>query len=394
MRRLLVGVLLILAGIIPIRAAYAQDVARVVWEPIIGAVLYEVTITADEKASKVIWQDTCSANGIELDTQLKDAKYYHVRGIDYDHRPIDAKEITGVLSRAERADGVPMLLIRNSDESLVYPVYTWIPVLGANGYEIEVASRKMRSLYLSDREARRITVMGGSVFDYYEQQPLRAGVDSWYRVRALYENGGHSAWSKSVCLKKSASYYGAIGDSITHGGGNITHTQNEEVYAWTHYTNRKIVNLGLSGDVTERIADRLAREATDYGVKVLFIMGGINDLRAGSTAATVIDNLKRAMSQAKENKIRPILLTVPPCNPILLTKRMGYPLAPSWQYQWQSVNDWIREQEEYIDVAAILTDGDGYLDANLTTDGLHPDSDGKRKIGEAVRDYLDKHHMP
>lgn len=395
MKRLLAIVAAMMLCVLPMRDTYAKDVVRLMWEPIVGAVLYEVALTADEKGNVVLWQDVCSANGMEVDVDVMGARYYRVRPIDYEYRPIPQEMIIGSLKEVERADGVPYILFSEQHELLTYPVYTWIPVYGAIGYEIEVATHEMRSRYLSTHDARRIYVAGGSVFDYYDDERMGHDVDTWYRVRTLYDDGGRSAWSRSVQITRvESAYYGAIGDSITHGGGSITHTPNEPAYAWTSYTNRKIVNLGRSGDTTKRIAERVERDKKGLDLKVLFIMGGINDLRSGEPAETVIADLNRTVAGAKKAGIRPILLTVPPCNPQLMTERMGYPLTPSWQAEWQKVNDWIRHQADYIDVSQAVTDENGYLLASVTTDGLHPDADGKRRIGEMVRDYLDEHNMP
>lgn len=395
MKRLFAIVAVMMLCVLPMRAAYAEDVVRLIWEPIVGAVLYEVALIADEKGNVVLWQDVCSANGMEVDADVMGAKYYRVRPIDYEHRPISQEMIIGSLKEAERADGVPYILFSERHELLTYPVYTWIPVYGASGYEIEVARHEMQSCYLSTRDAQKIYVAGGSAFDYYDDERIGRGVDTWYRVRTLYDDGRRSAWSQSVQMTRAgAAYYGAIGDSITHGGGSITHTPNEPAYAWMSYTNRKIMNLGRSGDTTKRIAERVERDTKGLDLKVLFIMGGINDLRAGEPAETVIAGLNRAVVVAKKAGIRPILLTVPPCNPRLMTERMGYPLTPSWQAECQKVNDWIRHQVDYIDVSQAVTDDNGYLMTSVTTDGLHPDANGKRKIGEAVRAYLDERNMP
>ena len=63
-------------------------------------------------------------------------------------------------------------------------------------------------------------------------------------------------------------------------------------------------------------------------------------------------------------------------------------IAGGWQKQRDSVNKWIKTQDYYVDVAENMTDERGFLADNLTTDGLHPDYEGKKHIGEAVGDYL------
>ena len=62
-----------------------------------------------------------------------------------------------------------------------------------------------------------------------------------------------------------------------------------------------------------------------------------------------------------------------------------------WQDHQQFICDWIRDREYFIDVNAELTDDEGNLIEILSVDGLHPDADGKRIIGEAVAAWLDKY---
>ena len=62
-----------------------------------------------------------------------------------------------------------------------------------------------------------------------------------------------------------------------------------------------------------------------------------------------------------------------------------------WRYQKNLICDWVRSQKHFIDISADVTDEDGNLKAYLTTDGLHPDSEGKQIIGKAVENWLDNY---
>ena len=61
-----------------------------------------------------------------------------------------------------------------------------------------------------------------------------------------------------------------------------------------------------------------------------------------------------------------------------------------WKPNWEHIseNEWIEKQPYHVDVASGLMDEQGYLADNMTTDGLHPDFEGKKHIGELVGDYL------
>jgi lysophospholipase L1-like esterase len=63
---------------------------------------------------------------------------------------------------------------------------------------------------------------------------------------------------------------------------------------------------------------------------------------------------------------------------------------PAWDWKDQQLilNQWIMNQTYHVDVTPALTDMYGQLKEELTTDGLHPDHEGKRIIGEAIGNYL------
>ena len=63
----------------------------------------------------------------------------------------------------------------------------------------------------------------------------------------------------------------------------------------------------------------------------------------------------------------------------------GFPISEDEEHK---INEWIEKQPYHVDVASGLMDEQGYLADNMTTDGLHPDFEGKKHIGELVGDYL------
>ena len=49
---------------------------------------------------------------------------------------------------------------------------------------------------------------------------------------------------------------------------------------------------------------------------------------------------------------------------------------------------WIKQQRFCIDVTPPLTGSDGLLREDISIDGLHPDYEGKKIMGEMINDYL------
>jgi lysophospholipase L1-like esterase len=117
-------------------------------------------------------------------------------------------------------------------------------------------------------------------------------------------------------------------------------------------------------------------------------MGGVNNIRAGDSADQVIQGLSQIRDKCLLNKIIPVFVTVTPINPRLMVSVAGLNPTTGWEYQQMQINNWVRQQPTYVDVTPHLTDWRGWLSASLTTDGLHPDMEGKRIIGQTIGDYL------
>ena len=103
-------------------------------------------------------------------------------------------------------------------------------------------------------------------------------------------------------------------------------------------------------------------------------------------------NLAALRDKCKAHGITPIFLTATPIRPALMAARMTITRPPSnWWEHRDYINKWIMQQEFAVDVATVLSDAGGELEATYTTDGLHPDLMGKKYIGETVDAYLRTH---
>ena len=151
-------------------------------------------------------------------------------------------------------------------------------------------------------------------------------------------------------------------------------------------------NLGHSGDTTAEMLARFDRDVLPFSPRVLIIMGGVNDFRAGIYGAESVRNLAALREKCKAHGITPIFLTATPIRPAMMTARMTIQTPPSdWWAHRDYINNWVMQQEYSIDVSTVLSDEEGQLEADYTTDGLHPDLAGKKYIGERVDAYLREH---
>ena len=274
----------------------------------------------------------------------------------------------------------------------IYPVYSWIPVNGADHYEIElIKDNKIVRRYFTESNP------GDDNFDLYDKTPVLDEGEYFWRVRALtVDNQPLTNWSEKDASNsfevKHQVRFCALGDSITHGGGSISVPPSTVLYNWETYCAIPIKNLGRSGDTTAEILARFDNDVLPFRPEVLFIMAGVNDYRSNILGWESVENLRLLKEKCELNGIKPVFMTPTPLNPAQIAKvNFVEPPPVDWQEHQRFICDWICSQEFYIDVNAKLTDGEGNLIESLSVDGLHPDAEGKKIIGETVAAWLDKY---
>lgn len=274
----------------------------------------------------------------------------------------------------------------------IYPVYSWIPVNGASYYEIElIKDNKIIRRYFTEPNPR------DDNFDLYDKTPVLDEGEYFWRVRALTsDNQPLTNWSEKDASNsfevKHRVRFCALGDSITHGGGSISVPPSTVLYNWETYCAIPIKNLARSGDTTAEILARFENDVLPFRPEVLFIMAGVNDYRSNILGWESVENLQLLKEKCELNGIKPVFITPTPLNPAQIAKvNFVEPPPFDWQEHQRFICDWIRSQEFFIDVNEKLTDAEGNLLESLSIDGLHPDAEGKKIIGETVAAWLDKY---
>ena len=362
--------------------AREENILRLYWAIVPNAVKYEIFI---EGATFYAY-----TNGIEIPVNNLNAKF-QVNAISLDGATLENKlPIVDIDTNPTSPRTTTEFDKMNYPP--IYPVYSWIPTSGADHYEIE--------LIKDDKIIRRYFTQGQSQdddFDLYDKQPVLDEGEYFWRVRALTQDERPiTQWSEknssnSFSVKHQIRFC-ALGDSITHGGGSISVPPSTVMYNWETYCAIPIKNLGRSGDTTAELLARFDNDVLPFRPEVLFIMAGVNDYRANIDAWQSVENLEAISRKCEQNGITPVFLTPTPLNPAQIQKVHFVEAPPAaWQENQRIICDWIRAQKYFIDVNEKLTDDEGNLIDSLSVDGLHPDADGKRLIGEAVAAWLDKY---
>ncbi len=389
---------------------YAQEgKIQLMWDNRVDAVMYELEIaTVPIKGEKTVSDEQliCRTTdvytpGVELPLSMLDDKnlkriYYRTRPLDLDKNPIGDFSAPVAVNKGiiNPQKPTPTAFFKKDRLAPLYPVYAWIPVLGAARYEVEILSRSPENPNGTNASRYRIrsyTVDGG--FDCYDTQPYVESGTYYWRVRALDgDDGAIGTYSDAISFKvKTGSLKWAVfGDSITHGGGAISNPPSDERFEYVSYLPFPVKNLGKSGDTAEMMVERFDRDVLPFKPKYLFILGGSNSIRGGTSGETVIASLQTMKEKCEKNGIVPIFLTVPPVNPERIQRVFDQPTSENWQVELEKVNDFIRNQPNAIEIYSLLADENGILPVEYAEDGLHPDISGKKIMADSIKAFLKK----
>ena len=359
-----------------------EKILRLCWNIVPSAVKYEILIEGETFYSYT--------NGIELPVSNLNAKF-QVNALSLEGTTLENKLPIVALDTNPNSPRTTTEFDKMNYPP-IYPVYSWIPTSGADYYEIElIKDGKIVRRYFTQTQSQ------DDDFDFYDKQPVLDEGEYFWRVRAFTADGRPlTRWSEknssnSFTVKHQVRFC-ALGDSITHGGGSISVPPSTVMYNWETYCAIPIKNLGRSGDTTAEILERFDNDVLPFRPEILFIMAGVNDYRANIGGRESVANLAALEYKCEQNGIKPVFLTPTPLNPAQIQKVNFIEVPPAdWQENRRIICEWVCSRKYFIDVNEKLIDDKGNLIETLSIDGLHPDADGKRFIGEAVAAWLDKY---
>ena len=175
-----------------------------------------------------------------------------------------------------------------------------------------------------------------------------------------------------------------FGDSITDGW-----RLNE------YFSGRDFVNRGISGQTTGQMLGRTEADVIALQPEAVLLLAGTNDIALCVPLATIENNLTAIAELAEAHGSRLLLASLLPVsdyhadqNPFYERSRQRPPETI------RALNDWIRgfchqRNCTYVDYFAAMVDPQGYLKAELSDDGLHPNSAGYRVMAPLALTALD-----
>ena len=139
-----------------------------------------------------------------------------------------------------------------------------------------------------------------------------------------------------------------------------------------------------------RTLERFDQDVLPLRPANLLILTGSNSLRADTSAEEIIKDLDDIQKKCSLHGIRPIFLTLLPLNPERIQLAFHIETDPTWKIKLNLINAWIRSQVYYIDIEPYFYDAKwSVLNPLLSTDGLHPDVNGKRMMADLINQHRD-----
>lgn len=210
-----------------------------------------------------------------------------------------------------------------------------------------------------------------------------AKTEHWYTIDAI-----------DVLAPQEASAVAILGNSITDGYGLTGGLQNrwtdafsEKLLANATTSNVGVLNLGIGGtNVASGTTGGLNRYKRDIleqsGVAWFVVFYGVNDIGAGANSKTVIDAYKQMIAAAHAKNIKVYGATITPF------KGNSYYTGPHEAVR-DTVNTWIRTPGNFdavLDFDKAIRNPNDPLSilATYNNDGLHPNANGYKAIGQSV----------
>jgi len=157
----------------------------------------------------------------------------------------------------------------------------------------------------------------------------------------------------------------AFGDSLTHGNGAAANESYPAVLQ--KLSGRRVVNAGVSGEISEKGLKRLPGLLQKYHPDLLILCHGGNDILRRLDPGKMAANVRRMIGMAQDRGIPVLLLGVP---------RPGLLLSSADAYADVAKETGVVYMDDLI--PDILSDN------SLKSDTVHPNARGYRRMAEGI----------
>ena len=167
-----------------------------------------------------------------------------------------------------------------------------------------------------------------------------------------------------------------------------------------YFTGRDFVNRGISGQTTLQMLGRFLQDVVSLKPKAVLILAGTNDIAQGIRVSALEDDLTAMGELARASGIKPVFASVLPVSDYHKDADSRFEMTRTRPPAMiRQINSWMqeycrREGFTYVDYFAAMVDGNGFMQADLADDGLHPNAKGYRVMAPLALDALNRTLAP
>jgi lysophospholipase L1-like esterase len=146
----------------------------------------------------------------------------------------------------------------------------------------------------------------------------------------------------------------------------------------------RVLNRGINGERSDQIAARFDRDVLAERPDAVIIIAGVNDVYQGRPATQITPVLQGLYDRAERAAIPIVAGSIVPYNTA----------TPAANEVMREINRWIQDEAarrpnlRFADTRAATADADDPDRLAGSPDGLHPDVDGYRRMGEVLEPAL------
>jgi lysophospholipase L1-like esterase len=163
-----------------------------------------------------------------------------------------------------------------------------------------------------------------------------------------------------------------------------------------YFTGRDFVNRGISGQTTLQMVGRFLQDVVALKPKAVLILAGTNDIAQGIRVSAIEDDLTAMGELAQSSGIKPVFASVLPVSDYHKDVDARFEVTKTRPPAViRQINSWMqeycrREGFTYVDYFTAMADGNGFMQADMADDGLHPNAKGYRVMAPIALDALNK----
>ena len=180
-------------------------------------------------------------------------------------------------------------------------------------------------------------------------------------------------------------------ENIVFFGDSITEGYNVKEF----FDENRVVNSGISGNVTEDLINRIDKDLYNYNPSKVIIQIGTNDIRASIKDEDIIKNLKTIIKGIRKNRKNASIL-IESIYPINREMDEEYWKDINTDYNNKHIIKLNKEIKEmckkehikYIDIYSKLLDDNKNLKEIYSKEGLHLTDLGYYKVTKVIKEYL------